>query len=156
MGIYHALSVRLTSQHESIPFLISGVGEERLSKRPVSGKWSVHENIAHLAIYQPVFIKRINQILSSDRPSFARYNSDNDPEFEIWRALSIDELISRLKTNRQAIIKLITGLSEAELSRIGIHPKYGNLSILKWTEFFILHEAHHLFTIFQLVNSADG
>jgi len=156
MGIYHALSVRLTSQHESIPFLISGVSEERLLKRPASGKWSVNENIAHLAIYQPVFIKRINQILSSDRPSFERYNSDNDPEFKTWRALSSGELINRIQTDRQTIIKLLTKLSEAELSRIGIHLKYGNLNILKWTEFFILHEAHHLFTIFQLVNNVDG
>jgi len=50
---------------------------------------------------------------------------------------------------------LLSGLKESGLSRIGMHPKYGRLTILKWAEFFVLHEAHHLFTIFQLVNSTE-
>jgi hypothetical protein len=155
MLIHHSLSTSLISQHESIAILISGVAKERLLKRPGLDKWNIHDNIAHLALYQIVFADRINKILSSDRPSFARYNADNDPEFETWRNLPTNELINRIKTDRSTIIKLITELSEAELGRIGIHPKYGKLSILKWTEFFVLHEAHHLFTIFQLVNNVE-
>ncbi|OCX53684.1 hypothetical protein BEL04_05150 [Mucilaginibacter sp. PPCGB 2223] len=156
MQLYNSLSAQLLSQHETIAFLISGVDEERLLKSPAPAKWNVHDNIAHLALYQPVFIKRINEILSADSPSFGRYNSDNDPEFETWRKLSIDILLAQIATGRQEIIKLMTSLSEAELSRVGIHPKYGNLTVLKWAEFFVLHEAHHLFTIFQLVNNVEA
>jgi len=155
MQLYNSLSARLTSQHQTIAILVSGVNEERLLKRPAPGKWNVYDNIAHLTLYQLVFIKRINEILTTDRPSFGRYNADNDPEFETWRKLPLNDLIGHMKTDRQEIIKLLTALSETELSRIGIHPKYGNLTILKWAEFFVLHEAHHLFTIFQLVNNAD-
>lgn len=155
MQLYNSLSARLLSQHESIAFLISGAGEERLLKTPAPGKWNVQDNIAHLALYQPIFTDRINKILSTERPSFERYNSDNDPEFETWRKLPVDTLIAHIETNRHEIIKLITGLSETELARIGIHPKYGNLTILKWVEFFILHEAHHLFTVFQLINNVE-
>jgi hypothetical protein len=43
-------------------------------------------------------------------------------------------------------------ISETELNKTGTHPVYGNLNILKWIEFFLLHEAHHLLTIFQLAN----
>ncbi|WP_448698555.1 DinB family protein [Mucilaginibacter sp. AW1-3] len=155
MQLYNSLSARLTSQHQTIAALISGIDKERLLKRPAPDKWNVHDNITHLAKYQPVFIERINKILSSNRPSFGRYNADDDPEFETWRKLPVNDLVDRIETDRQAIIKLITGLSEEELSRVGIHLKYGNLNILKWTEFFVLHEAHHLFTIFQLINNVD-
>ena len=38
---------------------------------------------------------------------------------------------------------------------IGHHPKYGALTLVEWTEFFLLHEAHHLFTLFKLLNEDD-
>jgi hypothetical protein len=44
-------------------------------------------------------------------------------------------------------------LSPDKLDRTGIHPKYGKLNIIDWTEFFLLHEAHHLFAIFQLTHT---
>jgi hypothetical protein len=37
-----------------------------------------------------------------------------------------------------------------QLALKGTHPKYGTLMITEWTEFFLLHEAHHLFTLFRL------
>ena len=45
---------------------------------------------------------------------------------------------------------MITNLTPAELLKTGVHKKYGVLTITEWTEFFLLHEAHHIFTIFQL------
>lgn len=37
--------------------------------------------------------------------------------------------------------------------RIGLHPVYGPMTLEGWTEFFLLHEAHHLFTILRLGGS---
>jgi len=45
---------------------------------------------------------------------------------------------------------LITNLNDEELLLTGSHPKFGVMTIPGWTEFFLLHEAHHLFTIFRL------
>jgi hypothetical protein len=36
-----------------------------------------------------------------------------------------------------------------------VHKKYGALTIMEWTEFFLLHEAHHIFTIFQLMHDTE-
>lgn len=55
----------------------------------------------------------------------------------------------------QNLNELIFTLSEKELDRTGVHKKYGDLNIVQWIEFFLLHEAHHLFTIFQLTNDTD-
>jgi hypothetical protein len=50
-------------------------------------------------------------------------------------------------------LELITNLNDGELLLTGTHPKFGVLTIPGWTEFFLLHEAHHLFTIFRLAKS---
>jgi len=63
---------------------------------------------------------------------------------------SLKELLEDLSTQRFLINNHITNLSETTLRREGIHPLYGSFSISQWADFFLLHEAHHLFTIFML------
>jgi uncharacterized damage-inducible protein DinB len=155
MKIYVSVTDRLKSQHQTIAVLISGLAEERLLATSAPGKWSVHDQIAHLAAYQPVFIERINKIISSDHPSFGRYKAENDPEFERVRSQPTASLVQKIDADRQAIIALINGLSTSELGRRGNHPKFGDLTIVQWAEFFLLHEAHHIFSIFQLLNDVD-
>ena len=47
--------------------------------KPVSGKWSAHEQLAHLARYHQVFLQRIDRILSEQAPEFPRYRAEYDP-----------------------------------------------------------------------------
>ena len=155
MKMYNSLTERLRNQHLAIPELVAGTSNQKLAKPQAPGKWNVLDNIAHLARYQKIFIDRIHLILNEDTPVFDRYNGDLDPEFRPFRSMGLRALLDMINTDRKTIIDLLSGLKESGLSRIGMHPKYGRLTILKWAEFFVLHEAHHLFTIFQLVNSTE-
>jgi hypothetical protein len=47
----------------------------------------------------------------------------------------------------------LINLNEDELKQTGYHPRLGHTPIGKWAEFFLLHEAHHLFTIMQLIGA---
>lgn len=152
MLIYSSLADRLKTQHVATGEIIKNVLPERIILRPAPNKWNIHDNIAHLAKYQISFIERINKILNEDVPHFERYKAEDDPEFETFRKQSDAELVKSLDEERIKVIELINGLSERDLQRIGIHKKYGHLNIVQWVEFFILHEAHHLFTIFQLAH----
>lgn len=155
MKIYTSLNDRLKTQHLTIAEIISNVSPERMIIRPAADKWNIHDNIAHLAKYQITFIERINKILNEDVPLFERYKAENDPEFEIFRKRSDEDLLKNINEQRIKLNELIFNLSEKELERTGIHKKYGDLNIVQWIEFFLLHEAHHLFTIFQLANDTD-
>lgn len=155
MSLYTSLSDRLKTQYLTIEQLVSGINNDKLNISPAHGKWSALDNIAHLARYQKIFTGRIHQILNEDTPVFDRYNGDFDPEFSPFRSLPLTALLEIINADRIIINDLLLELTPIELSRIGVHPKYGRLTILKWAEFFILHEAHHLFTIFQLVNGTE-
>jgi hypothetical protein len=152
--IYSSLTERLKNQHKTIASIIMKLNNERIQTRPARGKWNIHENIAHLAKYQPVFIDRIRRILAIDEPLIEAYKAEDDPEFEFYRAFTTYELLKKISSDREKIYNLIHHLPVDKLDRIGIHPKFGKLTVSEWTEFFLLHEAHHLYTIFQLAHVA--
>lgn len=155
MKIYTSLNDRLKSQYLAIAEIISDASAERMITRPAAGKWNIHDNIAHLAKYQITFIERINKILNEDVPHFERYKAEEDPEFEIFGKQSDDDLLKGLNEQRIRLTSLIYSLSDKDLQKTGVHKKFGHLNIIQWIEFFLLHEAHHLFTIFQLANDVD-
>ena len=148
--LYSALVCRLKTQHLALAELIRNLDEEQLNKQPEPGKWSIKEQVAHLVSYQPVFISRMHQILKGDMPAFNSYRADEEADFIHARELPISELLNQLQGQRRQILELITNLPDSDLSLKGTHTKFGTMTIVEWTEFFLLHEAHHLFSIFGL------
>lgn len=153
--VYQSLLSRLRSQHEAIPVIISQITKERLHQYPTPGKWSIYDNIVHLAKYQPVFIERVNTMLRDNGVTFERYTAETDPEFETWRTWELDVLLSRLQEDRMHIFSLVSNLTQEELMHVGVHKKFGVLTVTQWTEFFLLHESHHMFTMWRLANDVD-
>ena len=141
---------RLAYQHFTISELISDVDEARMRQNPAPGKWGIHDNITHLARYNVVFQERIVTILREHNPEFSRYVAESDPEFPTWQKKNTVALLESISTERKKISLMLSSLQPEQLARTGIHPRFGVLSIIGWVEFFLLHEAHHIFTIFQL------
>ncbi len=150
MPLSPSLLTRLEHQHKTLHELIKGFDEAQLRKRVNPDKWSVVENIAHLAAYQPVFLHRIQQVEQLATPAFERYVADNDPNFHTCLQRTLRELLDDIGAQRFIIFNHLGRLPETTLRRTGLHPRYGEMTLLQWTEFFLLHESHHLFTIFML------
>ena len=150
MPLSSSAQSRLKNQHENLQDLIKGLSEAQLRERVNPDKWSAFEQIAHLTAYQPLFLQRLQLIAGKDNPLFERYVADNDPLFHQCMQYPLKELLEDLATQRFLINNHIAQLSETTLRREGIHPLYGSFSINQWTDFFLLHEAHHLFSTFML------
>jgi hypothetical protein len=145
---------RLQHQHETIQDLLNGFSEDQLRQRIHKDKWSAFEQVAHLVTYQPVFMQRMQIIQQENAPSFNRYVADNDPAFIEGCKRSLMELLNDLPAKRTAMTNYLMTLPDSAIGKTGRHPKYGLLTIAEWTEFFLLHEAHHMFGIFMLTRSA--
>jgi hypothetical protein len=150
MPLSPSILARLTYQQESISTLIQGLSEAQLKYRINPDKWSSFENIVHLASYQPGFLSRLESIATQQEPGFDRYVAEKDPLFYEFLKNSLPQVLDQILADRQAIIKKLSGFSEAQLLRVGEHPKFGRMTVIQWTEFFLLHEAHHIFTLFML------
>src|SRR5690349_7528408 len=151
MALSTSVITRLEYQHKSLLEIIDGLSDEQIRWQIIPGKWSVFENIVHLATYQHAFINRLNQILEQEKPAFPRYSAEADPLFHDNCSKVTREIMQDLVTTRREMIAKISSLNDTDLRRSGVHLAFGEMTIIMWLNFFLLHEAHHLFTIFKLV-----
>lgn len=131
--------------------IIEGLSDEQIRRQVIPGKWSIFENIVHLATYQHAFLARIQHIQDEDQPQFPRYTAEMDPLFHDNCTKTTREIMQDLIATRREVIDKILSLSDEQLGRTGAHPLYGAMNVIHWLHFFVLHESHHLFTIFKLV-----
>ena len=155
MPLSPSSAARLATQLDCLPALLEGVAPEALVRRTRSGKWSVHENLAHLARHHDVFLRRVRTVLSEERPALGRYAAEGDPEWPAWAALTTAEVLARLRARRAELIGLFGGLDDAALARSAIHPALGVMPLTLWLEFFLLHEAHHLYAVMKRARGAE-
>lgn len=145
-----SISTRLQYQHKSLLELIDGLTDEQIRRQVINGKWSIFENIVHLATYQHVFIDRLKQILQGANPTFSRYTAEADPLFHDNCEKSSREIMQDLLTTRKEMSAEILLFKESDYKKNGVHPVYGTMNLVQWLNFFLLHEAHHLFGVFKM------
>lgn len=145
-----SLSTRLQYQHKSLIDIIDGLSDEQVRRQVVTGKWSIFENIVHLQTYQHTFVDRIKQMLEKSNPIFSRYTAEADPEFLDNCGKSTREIIQDMISVRKQMAAEITSFPDTDFIKTGTHPVFGQMTLLQWLNFFLLHEAHHLLTVFKL------
>jgi hypothetical protein len=146
---------RLATQLDAVPALLGEATREALHQKSPSGKWSAHENLAHLGRQQEVFVARVRRILAEDAPLLPQYRAEEDPDWPAWVARPTDEVLRRMSSARAELTALLGGLTPAELARTGVHTRFGPMDLPLWVEFFLVHEAHHLYVILKRVHGAD-
>lgn len=142
---------RLATQLRSLELLLADATPAAINRRPPSGKWSARENLAHMARYHEVFLARARRILAEPAPQFPRYRAEEDPDWPAWVSLPIEEIRRRLFILRDELIREIQAIRPEDLSRIGEHSTFGEMPLDLWLEFFLVHEAHHLYATLQRI-----
>jgi phytoene dehydrogenase-like protein len=155
VAIPGSLLTRLETQLDALGLVLARTTPAALDARPAPGEWSARENLAHLARHHAVFLERFRRLVAEDRPALGRYRAEEDPEWPAWMALPLPEVLERLRALRAELIALVRSLSPAESARTGLHPTFGEMDAAGWLEFFLLHEAHHLYTALVRAGGAN-
>ncbi len=151
MPVSTSCLIRMRAQLDCLAIVLAETREGSLERRSIPDKWSAKENLAHLARYHEVFLDRMQQILTSQRPVIQRYRAEDDPDWPHWQGLPANEVLERLRSLRARLLAAVEQLSDEDLSRAGHHSRFGDMSLAQWLEFFLLHEAHHLLLVMQRV-----
>lgn len=149
MSLSSSVSTRLHYQHKVLVDIIDGLGEDMIRKPSAPGKWSIFETIVHLQTYQHIFIRKTKEILTGQTPAFSVDTPDTDPLFLENCKKSMREIMQDMLAIRKQMTAEMHGFPDTDLAKKGTHPVYGTLTLAEWINFFLLHEAHHLFVIFK-------
>lgn len=149
-----ALHARLAHQ---LPSFLAGIADadpRDLAWRPPSGKWSALLNLAHVGRHHEVMRERLDRILAEDTPTLARYRETEDAAWAEWEALPAGEVLARLRQRRDALVAWAAALTPEQSRRAGVHSTFGPMDVPRWLEFFLVHEAHHLYVVLQRLAEA--
>jgi hypothetical protein len=148
-----SVRARLATQLESLAPILAGLSQADITRQQKHGKWSIHQQIAHLARHHQVMLQRIERIRTVGNASLDRYKAELDPEWPAMAARPTEAVIELLHSLRGDLIGITSWLSAREWARVGIHPVLGPMNLVEWLDFFLLHEAHHLYMVRLLAGS---
>ncbi len=141
-----SLLERLEHGLDGLETLLGGSTSAQLKRRSLEGKWSAHQNLAHLGRYHEITLERLDRILSSsDTPRINRYRAEDDPEAASWFNMPTGGVLGEMREVRRVLFERCLRLTSSDLERLGLHPLFGPLSLRGWLEFFLVHEGHHLY-----------
>ena len=143
-----SILTRLIHQLDCLPEVLGSATPDSLHRHPAPGKWSAHENLAHLVRVQEVMLSRLERMLGEDSPRLDRYDAQSDPDWPQCAALTTHQVLEQLHTTRKRLIATVEKLSAGETERMGVHSRMGSMALATWLEFFLVHEAHHLYLTF--------
>jgi hypothetical protein len=90
-------------------------------------------------------------MLAEARPDLGRYRAESDADWPNWAALGLEDVLARLRRLRATLVERVEAMTPEQAARTGVHPVLGEMAIPLWLEFFLLHEAHHLYVVLGLV-----
>jgi hypothetical protein len=126
---------------------VKGVNEKILSEK-YDGKWSVKQNIGHLAEVDQVNNRRIDEILQG-----AEIFSPAVFEPQDYNPWPINEVLNFFEKTRQSNIRKYAALKTEEKLRASIHPRLKvKMSPVDLAYFDAEHDDHHLLKISDIIN----
>jgi hypothetical protein len=146
-GMFPFYLERLEGTLVRIEKKITNVPDEILSQK-LNGKWSVKENIAHLAEVDEIATRRIEEMKNGVSPmSPAVIQPGRD-----YNVQPITEIVNFFRANRSKNLETYKNLTDNDLEKSSLHPRLKVIMTavdLAW--FDAEHDDHHLVRINEIL-----
>ncbi|OLC25773.1 MAG: hypothetical protein AUG06_03985 [Actinobacteria bacterium 13_1_20CM_2_65_11] len=115
------------------------------------GAWTLRDIAAHLATTEKeCFEPRIRAMAAGERPEFEYYSND-ERDFD---GITLRDSLNEWTETRARLIDFVRGLSEEERARVGIHKKFGELTVDGYLRIALEHDQDHLVSLERLATEA--
>ena len=123
---------------------VAGMTREQLTARPIPGKWSTLEVVAHLADYEPIIADRAKRTLAFPKPLL--FGADPDPMAAAlaYHARDLEEELQLIEVTRKSLVRVLRTLDDSALARPCVHTERGLITLETILVLGGKHIAHHL------------
>lgn len=148
IGILPFYLERLEGTAARIEEKVRNISDDVLSTK-LDGKWSVKQNVGHLAEVDEIALKRIDEMIRGISPmSPAVFEPKRDYNKE-----SMNEVLTFFRMNRVKNLDRYQQLTEEELSKASLHPRLKvMMTPVDLALFDAEHDDHHLVRIGEIIN----
>ncbi|HMG89046.1 MAG TPA: DinB family protein [Chryseolinea sp.] len=135
----------LSSTPAVLEQLLSDLSDDWLYSNEGENTWSPHTVVGHL-IYgdETNWIARARKILSDVDNRFEPFN--RQAQFDLYNDRTIRELLTKFAAVRKNSLKELSSieLNEKTLSRKGIHPEFGEVTLSQLLSTWTVHDLDHI------------
>jgi uncharacterized damage-inducible protein DinB len=129
--------------------LLANLGESdsRWDSKPVEGRFSLREIVAHLVDFDTVSRERFERMIREDKPELPNWN-ENEAAAHYDTRHPIHQLESLLLSRRE-LGDWLEGLSQKEWERRATRVNVGEYSVEEGAGLLLAHDAYHLIQIVE-------
>lgn len=123
---------------------IDGMTPDQLLLRPVPGKWSTLEVIAHLADFEIVGIDRLTAVIADEKPLLPGRDEQKYEKRLAYHQRNPEEQLQLIELGRRHMARILLTLTDADWQRTGQHTEAGPLTLEHLLERVTRHIEHHV------------
>lgn len=123
---------------------VRGLTREQLAARPVPGKWSTLQVVAHIADFEPIFAERMMRTISHERPLLMVADENLFAATLNYRDRDVEEELALVDLTRKKMTRILRGLKPEAAIRVGIHSFKGLISLEAMLTSAVNHIPHHV------------
>jgi hypothetical protein len=123
---------------------VAGMTPEQVLARPVPGKWSTLEVVAHLADTEIYYTDRIERTIALPRPLLIGVDERLYPERLNYQALDLGEQLDLFTALRRHGTRILRMQPADAWLRVGVHSETGVVTLRQMVFQAVRHVHHHL------------
>jgi hypothetical protein len=123
---------------------VAGMTRDQLLARPVAGKWSTLEVVAHISDFEPILADRIKRTLALELPSLLAADENCFVNSLAYQERDLEEELRLIELTRSQLARILAHQPESVLERQGIHSIKGPKTVAELLKMVNGHIAGHL------------
>ena len=123
---------------------VAGMTADQTKARPIPGKWSTVECVAHLAGTEIYFTDRIERTIALDHPLLMSTDERPYPDRIGFQELDLSEEVALLVALRKHVARVLKRQPAEAWNRTAVHTGSGILKLRQLVLQSVRHLRHHL------------
>ena len=123
---------------------VAGMTREQTRARPVVGKWSTIEVVAHVADMEVFFADRIERTLAMDRPLLVSVDEAHYAGRLGYQSFDLEEELGLFSALRRHVARILRNQPPDAWQRQAVHTSAGLLTVRQLVINPTRHARHHL------------
>jgi len=123
---------------------VKGMTRDQLTARPIPGKWSTLEVVAHLADFEPILAERMMRVLSHERPLLLVADENLFAAALNYTGRDVEEELSVIEVTRKKMARILRTVRPEAANRMGVHSFKGLVSLEAVLTSAVNHIPHHV------------
>ena len=148
-----ALVGQYKAGYEEVTRSLGGFPPDKLSERPLPGKWSAREIVQHLADSEMNSAIRLRKLLTEESPQIQGYDQDEYAARLRYNERDIQPALEAFRAARATTAQLLDAMTEEDWAREGTHSESGRYTAEDWLRIYAAHAHNHAAQIRRLLEA---